>query len=195
MNVCSNLGYVQNKPLKEKIPRKKRKNQEGDEPDGLENHEVCEDITQQQELEQPQPYQPGILDEIDFEPQDGDSSGAAGSFSFSEEQPERLRDGSSADGSMRAPSKQSSRMSVDSFEFNKLNFDGEESATKSATSRRSKLSILGDGPFELDDESLFPESSLSLRVEPESHPSLADNYSQLPLSQVRLMMPLIVLFF
>ena len=103
MNVCSNLGYVQNKPLKEKIPRKKRKNQEGDEPDGLENHEV-EDITQQQELEQPQPYQPGILDEIDFEPQDGDSSGAAGSFSFSEEQPERLRDGSSADGSMRAPS-------------------------------------------------------------------------------------------
>ena len=81
MNVCSNLGYVQNKPLKEKIPRKKRKNQEGDEPDGLENHEV-EDITQQQQLEQPQPYQPGILDEIDFEPQDGDSSGAAGSFSF-----------------------------------------------------------------------------------------------------------------
>ena len=132
---------------------------------------------------------------LDFEPQDGDSSGAAGSFSFSEEQPERLRDGSSADGSMRAPSKRSSRMSVDSFEFNRLNFDGEESATKSATSRRSKLSILGDGPFELDDESLFPESSLSLRVEPESHPSLADNYSQLPLSQVRLMMPLIVLFF
>ena len=50
-------------------------------------------------------------------PLDGNSSGNGGSFSFSDEQPERLRDGNSADGSIRASSKRSSRMSADSFEI------------------------------------------------------------------------------
>ena len=62
-------------------------------------------------------YEPGILDDIDFGPLDGNSSGNGGSFSFSDEQPERLRDGNSADGSIRASSKRSSRMSADSFEI------------------------------------------------------------------------------
>ena len=53
-HVSSNLGYVQNKPCKEELSRKKRKHRKFDVPDGQENHEI-EDSTQRQELEQAEP--------------------------------------------------------------------------------------------------------------------------------------------
>ena len=141
------------------------------------------------EVRKDNPYEDlGILGDIDFEPMDGDSSGGMGSMSFSDEQPEKLRDGSADGSSARAPSKRSSRMSFDSLEIpDTFNFDNEESAGRSsslASSRRSKLSIVGEDPFGMDEEShnaLFADSSL--REEPESHPSLLKNHSQLPLSQ------------
>ena len=135
-------------------------------------------------------YEPGILDEIDFEPIEGDSSnGGGGSMSFSDEQPEKLRDGSSADGgSVRAGSIRSSRMSRDSLDIPDAFAFDEESvgrSTSQASSRRSKLSILGHDPLGMDEEShtIFGESSLSLHEEYESHPSLLDRHSQMPLSQ------------
>jgi hypothetical protein len=80
-------------------------------------------------------------------------------------------------------------MSSDSFAIpDAFNFDAEESSQRSslaASSRRSKLSIVGDDPFGMDDEShntFFQDASL--REEPESHPSLLKNQSQQPLSQV-----------
>jgi hypothetical protein len=148
-------------------------------------------------LSQRNNYEPGILDEIDFEPLDGDSSNGAGSLSFSDEQPEKLRAGSSVDGSIRASSKRSSRMSDTSgFDIpDAFNHDGNESVggypSSQASSRRSKLSM-GDDPFGMDEEShnvLFADASL--REEPESHPSLLRNHSQQPLSQV----PLTLMFF
>jgi hypothetical protein len=65
-----------------------------------------------------------------------------------------------------------------------LDFDG--SAAKSGSSRRSRLSILGalgDDPLNMDSQ--LSDISLSLREEPESHPSLDRHLSQLPTSQVR----------
>ena len=126
---------------------------------------------------------------ISFIPLEG-SSGGAGSLSISDDQPEKLRDGNSIDGSIKAPgSKRSSRMSSDSFAIpDAFNFDAEESSQRSslaASSRRSKLSIVGDDPFGMDDEShntFFQDASL--REEPESHPSMLKNESQQPLSQV-----------
>ena len=103
-------------------------------------------------------YEPGILDEIDFEPIEGDSSnGGGGSMSFSDEQPEKLRDGSSADGgSVRAGSIRSSRMSRDSLDIPDAFAFDEESvghSTSQASSRRSKLSILGHGDRRLTRDS------------------------------------------
>lgn len=62
-----------------------------------------------------------------------------------------------------------------------LDFDG--STAKSGSSRRSRLSILGDDPLNMDSQ--LSDISLSLREEPESHPSLDRHLSQLPTSQVR----------
>jgi hypothetical protein len=106
------VGYMANKPIKEKIARKKADKEfmspGKDQQDDADNNDA-----RQEQVD----YEPGILDDIDFGPLDGNSSGNGGSFSFSDEQPERLRDGNSADGSIRASSKRSSRMSADSFEI------------------------------------------------------------------------------
>ena len=139
-----------------------------------------------QEMEEPA-NDFGVLGEIDFEPLDGDSSGGVGSMSFSDEQPEKLRDGSVDGSSVRPASKRSSNMSVDSLNIpSAFNLDDQSSrrSVSVASSHRSKLSILGSDPFDMDEESynsLFADSSL--REEPESHPSLLKNHSQQPLSQ------------
>ena len=72
------------------------------------------------------------------------------------------------------------------------NLDGGDSGAKSAKCRRSRLSImgLGDDPFNMDQrshnalESQLSDVTLSLREEPESHPSMQPHQSQLPMSQV-----------
>jgi hypothetical protein len=69
-----------------------------------------------------------------------------------------------------------------------FNFDTEESSQRSslaASSRRSNVSIVGDDPFVMDDEShnTFVQDT-SLREEPESRPSMLKTQSQQPLSQV-----------
>ena len=178
-----------NKPIKEKKARNSKK-----EDNEADEHPSPSKIEQDQEFDhghqepEHREYEAGILDEIDFEPMDGDSSGGAGSLGYSDEQPEKLRASSSVDGANMAPSKRSSRMSVDSFDIpEKYSFDGEESATRSslASSRRSKLADIADDPFDMDEEShndLY--SDASLREEPESHPSILKNHSQMPLSQV-----------
>jgi hypothetical protein len=116
--------------------------------------------------------------------------GGTGSLSISDDQPEKLRDGNSVDGSIKAPgSNRSSRMSTDSLAMpDACNFDTEESSQRSslaASSRRSNVSIVGDDPFVMDDEShnTFVQD-VSLREEPESRPSMLKTQSQQPLSQV-----------
>jgi len=101
-----------NKPIKEKIARKKA-DKEFMTTGKDKQDDAADNDARQEQVE----YESGILDDIDFGPLDGDSSGNGGSFSFSDEQPEKIRDGNSADGSIRASSKRSSRMSADSFEI------------------------------------------------------------------------------
>ena len=179
-----------NKPIREKKTRSSKK-------EGQETEEPLSPTKNQQDQEHDHGHQEpdreydiGTLDEIDFDPVDGNSSGGGFSSSYSEEQPEKLRASSSVDGgSVKAPSKRSSRMS-DSSSFiipESYSMDGRESAARSslASSRRSKLSVIGDDPFDMNEEShhsLYADSSLC--EEPESHPSLLKNHSQLPLSQV-----------
>lgn len=184
-------GFQKNKPLQPKMSRKRGREEDENEP----SSPIKLDEDREYDRPKNNAYEDlGILGEIDFDPLDGDSSGGMGSMSFSDEQPEKLRDGSADGSSARAHSKRSSRMSFDGFDIPEtFNFDNEERGGRSASlasvtsSRRSKLSILGEDPFGMDEEShnaLFAESSL--REEPESHPSLLKNHSQMPLSQVRI---------
>ena len=191
VTLSRSLGYSANKPIKhKKMCISKKEDNTADEPlSPSKNEQDLEYNHGHQENVHRAYSEAGILDEIDYEPMDGDSSGGAGSLSYSDEQPEMLRASSSVDGgSVNAPSKRSSKMSIDSFDIpDNYSLDGGESVARSsmASSRRSKLSFMGDDPLDMGEEGhigLYTDASL--REEPESHPSLLRNHSQIPLSQV-----------
>jgi hypothetical protein len=178
--LCRDRGYVNKKVVEPKVTKEGK---------GQARTRAAKDMEEAELLNAHDDYANdfGVLGEIEFEPLDGDSSGGVGSMSFSDEQPEKLRDGSVDGSSVHAASKRMSSMSVDSLNIpSAFNLDDQSGrrSTSVASSRRSKLSILGSDPFDMDEESynsLFADSSL--REEPESHPSLLKNQSQQPLSQ------------
>jgi len=203
-SACRSRGHLANKPIKEKKARKSKKeddqghpneNEHGQEhepprsPTMNEQYEVIEHHSQQEP--EHREIEVGIFDDMDLGVLDGDSSGGSASLSYMDEKPEKLRASSSVDGgSVRASSRRSSRMSVESLTRDMpetYSADGEESVARSgrtslASSRRSKLSsVFGDEPFGIDN-GLYTD--FSLRDEPESHPSFLKNHSQLPSSQV-----------